>query len=166
MLKKSYSLRDLTRRFLPFFRPYIRKYLGAMLLLVMTSLLGLMPPLIFKQMIDGGIKAGNLRVISLMAGLLFLVSLSTQITRWWMEYIHEWVSARFVADIRDYLFTHILSQSMSFFGNAKLGDILSRLRTDITAVYGVLVNTFLGSLSEVVQIVGVTIILFYMNRPL
>lgn len=166
MQKKPYSLRDITRKFLPFFRPYFKKYAGAMLLLVATSLLGLVPPLIFKQMIDNGIKVGNVRTITLMAFLLFLVALLSQVTRWCMEYIHEWVSARFVADIRDYLFTHILSQSMAFFGSAKLGDILGRLRNDITAVYGVLVNTFLGSLSEVVQVVGVTAILFYLNRPL
>ncbi|HET9365518.1 MAG TPA: ABC transporter transmembrane domain-containing protein, partial [Candidatus Angelobacter sp.] len=106
MQKKPYTLGDITRKFLPFFRPYVKKYVGAILLLIATSLLGLVPPLLFKQMIDNGIKAGNVRIVTLMALLLLLVALLTQITRWCMEYIHEWVSARFVADIRDYLFTH------------------------------------------------------------
>jgi ABC-type multidrug transport system fused ATPase/permease subunit len=166
MVNRQYTIRQIARKFIPFCRPYIGKYLLAIVLLVITSLLSLLPPLIFKLIIDDGIKPHNFLMVNLLAAALLVIAVLSSTARWCMEYVHEWVSARFIAGLREHLFSHILSQAMHFFGSEKIGDILGRLRTDITAVYGVLVNTFLGSLSEVVQIAGITGFLFYLNRPL
>ncbi|MHB1956829.1 MAG: ABC transporter ATP-binding protein, partial [Sulfobacillus sp.] len=163
MPKQAYALPVLIRRFLPFVRPFVLRYTIAIGLLITTSLVGLLPPYFLKILIDQGIKARSLSVINSMAAALLGVILVSGITRWAMEYLHEWVSARFIASLRGHLFEHILGQSMGFFSTAKTGDILGRLKSDIVAVYGILVNVFLGALSEVVQIIAITAILLHMN---
>lgn len=164
--EKHYTLWELIKRLGPFLRPYLMKYMGAVALLTFTSLLSLGPPYVLKVLVDDGIQAGRVSILDAMAAVLVAITILSGITRWLMEYIHEWVSASFIADLRGYLFEHILRQPMSFFASARTGDILGRLRNDITAVYGVLVNTFLGSLSEVVQVIGIIALLFYMNVTL
>ena len=166
MSERRYTIAELIKKLGPFLRPYLKNYLAAVFLLVITSLLSLLPPYLLKVMIDNGIQEGNVSILNIMAISLIGVTTLSGITRWLMEYLHEWVSNWFIADLRGHLFAHVLRQPMSFFSSAKIGDILSRLRTDITAVYGVLVNTFLGSLSEVVQIVGTSIFLLYLNPTL
>lgn len=166
MAERHYTLAELVKRLGPFLRPYLKKYLTAVLLLIITSLLSLLPPYALKVLIDDGIQAGRVSVLNMMAVVLVGISVLSGMTRWLMEYLHEWVSNWFIADLRGHLFGHILRQPMSFFSSARTGDILGRLRTDITSVYGILVNTFLGSLSEVVQIIGITIFLFYLNATL
>lgn len=166
MNEKHYTLRQLVRRLGPFLRPYLPKYIAAIILLTITSLLSLLPPYVLKVLIDNGIHAGNISVLNAMAMALVGIAILSGAARWMMEYLHEWVSARFIADLRGFVLAHIFRQSMSFFSTVKTGDILGRLRTDITAVYGVLVNTFLGSLSEVVQIIGITAVLFHLNATL
>lgn len=154
------------KRFVPFARPYYKKYALAIILLVVTSLLSLLPPFLLKIIIDDAIKNGRVGLLNLIALCMALVIVVSGTSKGVMEYVHEWVSARFIFDLRRHLFNHIQSQSMDFFSSAKIGDILGRLRVDITAVYGVLVNTLLGAVSEAVQIFGITVVLFYLDVKL
>ncbi|MBL8149383.1 MAG: ABC transporter ATP-binding protein [Blastocatellia bacterium] len=166
MPDKTYSHWEIVKRFLPFARAYTGKYILAIFLLIITSLLSLLPPILLKFIIDDAIKNTNLALLNKVALSITMVILLSGMTKSLMEYIHEWVSAHFIFDLRRYLYNHIQSQSMDFFSSVKIGEILGRLRTDITSVYGVLVNTLLGSLSEVVQILGITAILLYLNVKL
>lgn len=166
MPKSENSNLTIIKRFLPFTRPYYKKYGLAILLLITTSLLSLLPPYLLKLIIDDAIKNGQAHMLDLITLAMAGAIIAAGTSRGVMEYIHEWVSARFIFDLRRHLFNHIQSQSMDFFSTTKVGDILGRLRVDITAVYGVLVNTLLGAVSEVVQIVGITFVLFYMDVKL
>lgn len=151
------------KRFVPFTRPYLKKYALAILLLIITSLLSLLPPFLLKIIIDNAIKNGQAHLLDLVTLAMAAAIIAAGTSRGVMEYIHEWVSARFIFDLRRYLFNLIQSQSMDFFSAVKVGDILGRLRVDITAVYGVLVNTLLGAISEAVQIIGIAVLLFYLD---
>ena len=151
------------KRFVPFTRPYFKKYALAILLLIITSLLSLLPPFLLKIIIDDAIKNGQAHLLDLITLAMAAAIIAAGTSRGVMEYIHEWVSARFIFDLRRYLFNLIQSQSMDFFSSVKVGDILGRLRVDITAVYGVLVNTLLGAISEAVQIIGIAVLLFYLD---
>jgi ATP-binding cassette, subfamily B, bacterial len=166
MPKSQSSNLTIIKRFVPFTRPYYKKYALAILLLITTSLLSLVPPYLLKLIIDDAIKNGQAHLLNLitlaMAGAIIVAGTSRGV----MEYIHEWVSARFIFDLRRHLFNHVQSQSMDFFSSVKIGDILGRLRVDITAVYGVLVNTLLGAVSEAIQIIAITAVLFYLDWKL
>jgi len=166
MPKSQNSNLRIIKRFVPFTRPYYKKYALAILLLITTSLLSLLPPYLLKLIIDDAIKNGQAHLLNLITLAMAGAIIAAGTSRGVMEYIHEWVSARFIFDLRRHLFNHVQSQSMDFFSTVKVGDILGRLRVDITAVYGVLVNTLLGAVSEVVQIVGIAFVLFYLDVKL
>ncbi len=166
MPKSQNSNLTIIKRFVPFTRPYYKKYALAILLLITTSLLSLLPPYLLKLIIDDAIKNGQAHLLNLITLAMAGAIIAAGTSRGVMEYIHEWVSARFIFDLRRHLFNHVQSQSMDFFSTVKVGDILGRLRVDITAVYGVLVNTLLGAVSEVVQIVGIAFVLFYLDVKL
>jgi len=163
MSKSENSNLTIIKRFVPFTRPYYKKYALAILLLMVTSLLSLLPPFLLKVIIDDAIKNGQAHLLDLITLAMAAAIIAGGTARGVMEYIHEWVSARFIFDLRRYLFNLIQSQSMDFFAAVKVGDILGRLRVDITAVYGVLANTLLGAISEAVQIIGIAVLLFYLD---
>lgn len=166
MSKPQNSTFAIIKRFLPFARPYFKVYACAILLLVVTSVLSLVPPLLLKVIIDDAIKSGRVSLLNAVALGMALIVVFTGVSKGVMEYLHEWVSARFIFDLRRHFFNHIQRQSMDFFSSVKIGEILGVLRVDITSVYGVLVNTLLGALSEVIQVVGITAVLFYLNVEL
>lgn len=166
MRSKPQSLFSIAKVFYPFFQPYFRKYLAATILLVASVGLSLLPPLLFKVIIDDGIKAANLHSLNLVAIYLIAALLLMGLMRGIMDYIHEWVSAWLIYSIRAHVFAKIQEQSLEFFFSHKVGDMLARLRTDVAAVYSVMVNTFLGAISEIIQIVGIAGFMFYLNYKL
>jgi ABC-type multidrug transport system fused ATPase/permease subunit len=166
MPDKTQSIWTIIKRLLPFARPYLWKYALAIFTLLITSLLFLLPPLLLKIIIDDAIKGGDAALLNKIAIIMIAAILLSGVFRGVTDYIHEWAGSWFITDIRRYLFNHIQRQSMDFFSTVKTGEILGRLRVDVMSVYGVLVNTFLGSLSEAVQIVGIVGILFYLNWKL
>jgi ABC-type bacteriocin/lantibiotic exporter with double-glycine peptidase domain len=143
MSKPQNSNFAIIKRFLPFTRPYFKIYAFAIVLLIVTSLLSLVPTLLLKVIIDDAIKVGQVSLLNAVALGMALIVVFTGVSKGVMEYLHEWVSARFIFDLRRHFFNHIQRQSMDFFSSVKLGEILGVLRVDITSVYGVLVNTLL-----------------------
>lgn len=166
MTSDKYSLSSTIKLFFPFFRPYLRKYVVAIVLLVLTIGLSLVSPLLFKIIIDNGIKLRNIHSLNMLAVALAVVLLLSAGVRGLMDYIHEWVSAWMIYDMRANLFSRIQNQSLEFFLNHKVGDMLTRLRSDIASVYSILVNTFLAGLGEVIQIIGIVICMFWLNYKL
>lgn len=160
---KYYSTTQLIRKVWPFFRVFLAKYSFAIVLLVITGLLSLAPPYLVKVLIDSGVRTGKFGIVSLISALLLLCTIVAGLARGVMDYIHEWVSANFITALRAELFLKVLKQPVSFFSSVKTGDILSRLRSDTTAVYSVLVNTLIGALGELIQILGTVGFLLYLN---
>jgi ATP-binding cassette subfamily B protein len=161
-----YPLGKLARAIWPFFRPFWRKYSAAMGLLIATGLLSLLPPYLIKVLIDNGVRKGRMDVVNAAAIALIGIALVTGLSRGFMDYIHEWVSTHFIMRLRAGLFTRVLRQPIQFFSTYTTGDILGRLRADTTAVYSVLVNTFIGSVGEIIQVFGIAAFLFYLNWKL
>lgn len=166
MTDKTHSIWAIMKRLLPFARPYRWKYALAIVTMLITSLLFLLPPLLLKIVIDDAIKGSDAALLHKVAVGMILAIVLSGIFRGVTDYLHEWAGSWFITDLRRYLFNHIQRLSMDFFSSVKTGEILGRLRVDVMSVYGVLVNTFLGSLSEAVQIVGIVGILFYLNYKL
>lgn len=166
MSKSQKSSFAIIKRFLPFTRPYYKIYGVAILLLIVTTLLSLVPTLLLKFLIDDAISNGRVSLLNAVALGMALIVVFSGLTKGLMEYLHEWVSAHFIFDLRRHFFNHVQSQSMEFFSSVKLGELLGVLRVDIISVYGVLVNTLLGALSEVVQVIGITALLLYLNVEL
>lgn len=157
------GLKEFWRRFFPLFRPYMGKYVLAFALLVISSLLSLLPAMLLKWIFDNGVKAGKPAVIDQVAIGLILVYVTASIAGRLMDYLHEWTGNWFITSLRSTLLAHIESQPMAFFTTTRMGEIVGRLRTDINRVYGVLVNTILNAVSEIVQIAGITCFLFYLD---
>lgn len=160
------SLVSIIKVFLPFARPYFRKYIAAIALLIVTIGLSLLPPLLLKLVIDQGIRARNIHSLNLVVVYLAGILVAMGLLRGLMDYIHEWVSAWVIFAIRAHLFARIQEQSLEFFFSHKVGDMLARLRTDVAAVYGVMLNTLLGGLGEAIQIIGIAGFMFYLNYRL
>lgn len=71
----------------------------------------------------------------------------------------QWV----MVDLREKLYNHIQKLSLSYFDKAKTGDILSRVTSDIDAVQSFVTTAFLGIVVNIVMLVGMIGVMFYLN---
>ena len=63
------------------------------------------------------------------------------------HYCLRWVGARVVVDLRNTLFSHLLKQSLKYFGKSDVGELISRCTYDT----GLIESLIAGSLTDLIQ---------------
>ncbi len=79
-----------------------------------------------------------------------------------MNYIGEWI----ILDLRTALYKHLQFLSLDFYANRRVGELVSRISSDVTQVRSVLTNNITQLLSSVVMLIGSVVIIFYLNPRL
>jgi ATP-binding cassette subfamily B protein len=123
-----------------FVRPYLLQILLSLLSLAILTVLSLLVPRIIQQVIDEGIKSGQIGVLSRSAQLLLALGLLTAVLNGFQRYISEWIGGHIGYDIRNRLYDHIQQLSFSFHDHAQTGQLISRCIEDVRSV-----QQFIGS---------------------
>jgi len=76
------------------------------------------------------------------------------------------IGHRVTADFRIELFSHIQSLSLRFFQGRRVGEILSRMSSDITVIQNALVSIPVAVLRQTIILFGALAIIFYLNWKL
>ena len=147
------------RRLWPFFRRYAGRVIAAGGLLLVSTGLGLLGPVLLKRAIDVNIGHGDLRGLGV-TSLLFLaiqaVLLATSyLQRVWLALVGE----RGAADLKQSLFRHLLDLPMSFFDKNPVGKLISRVESDTEALKMLFTNTSVVLLQSALMLVGMSVIM-------
>jgi ATP-binding cassette subfamily B protein len=108
----------------------------AILLLTLTTLCALSGPWILRYAVDHGLRDGrpNLVVIRACSGVFVtLALLAVAIGRAHMQ-LTGVVGERFVRDLRNAVFSHLLRMSVSYFDRHPRGRLIARMTSDIDAL--------------------------------
>lgn len=121
------------RRLLPFLRPYALQItvLSVLLVLHAGSTLLMVPIARYAAEVFGELTLQGLNLLVL--GTIGAYALKG-LVNWLCNLLMGFVSIRAVADLRQYLFSHVQRQSLDFHDRHKSGDTASRLVTDVNAV--------------------------------
>ena len=107
-----------------------------------------------KRVIDRGFAAGSAGELDKI--LLIMVSLAlAQGIGVYIRFSNiSWVNNRVVNDIRQRVYSHLLTLSPAFFERERVGDVLSRLSNDTQVLEGVVTNAFSWALRNLVMVAG------------
>ena len=151
------------RRVARFLIPYRWRLIYILLTGVAASSFGLVQPYISKLLIDEALLRRNfhaLLMISLMMVGATALSFALNILS---SYQYVGVSAAVLFDMRVALYKHLQSLSPRFWARSKLGDVVSRINSDISEVQRVASDTLLSVLSNVVFLIGSAVIMGSLN---
>ena len=152
---------------LPFIRPYRWQIALAVLFLVLAAAATLVFPVALRQLIDGGLVAGDRSAQAM--GLrghfleLFGVAFALGIFSAVRFYLVSWLGERVTTDLRNAVYSHVLRQSPEFFESTQTGEVLSRLTTDTTLVQTVVGSSLSMGLRNAVMGLGALIMLVWTN---
>jgi len=114
---------------------------GFLAAITVASLVGLVPPLLIRQIIDHSIPNGDSaqlnQLIAVMAAVIVLGALNGVLQSWLSNSISQTV----MFDLRDRLYRHLSSMSLRWFTANRTGETLSRINNDVGAIQGVISNT-------------------------
>ena len=146
------------RGLLPFLRPYRGRIALAGVFLVLAAAATLVFPIALKNLIDGGLVAAEPgeRVMALRGHFiaLFGVGAALGVFSAARFYMVSWLGERVTADVRNAVYSHVVSQSPAFFETTQTGEVLSRLTTDTTLVQSTIGSSLSMGLRNTVMATG------------
>jgi ATP-binding cassette, subfamily B, bacterial len=86
-------------------------------------------------------------------------ALSSYVEKYLTTSVGQWV----MHDLRRVLYSHIQKLSLSYHDQKRTGDLISRVTSDIDAVQNLISNVLLGILVNVLTLVGMVAVMFYLN---
>ena len=150
-------------RILAFLAPYRSRILGVMALTTVLSCLAMAMPLLVRAVVDKVITPRNPAPLFGLGLALVLLPLVTAVLRFVQTTAIAVVGQRFVFDVRNALYAHLLSLSARFFGNNSSGMLVNRLMGDTSTIQQVLTAQTIGIVSDMVCATFAVCATFYLN---
>jgi ATP-binding cassette subfamily B protein len=147
------ALQSALRWLYSFVRPHRLAIAGLLGLSVCASLLVLVQPWLTKLLIDDGLLARNFAMLVLIAGLMIIAGLLGTALSGINRYLHTRLSGRILFALRDDLYRHLQTLSPSFYGQRRIGDLMSRLDGDVAEIQRFAVDSLFSAVSSVIGLV-------------
>jgi ATP-binding cassette, subfamily B, bacterial len=154
------------RRALRFIVPYWPRLVFVLLAGVAATGFSLLQPYISKLLIDDALLKHNMRMLLIVSGLMFGVTVLGFVLNILSSYQYVRVSASVLFDMRLALYQHLQTLSPRFWASRKLGDVVSRINNDIAEVQRVSADSLLSVLSNVVFLIGSAAIMITLSPRL
>ncbi len=125
-------------------RPHRASIAGVLGFTVLGVLLGLVPPLLMRAIIDTAIAGHNLHLLWWLAAGLLGFPAAAAVNSVAQNYLNQVVAQALIHDLRTAMYEHGQKLGVSFYTKTPGGEIHSRLVNDLNAVQMVLRRTLTG----------------------
>ncbi len=140
-------------RIMRFAGPY-RRMLGVFLgVIVVDALIGVWNPLIYREIIDGGIVRHDSRLIVELGLLLAVLALADASLSLAQRYISSRVGEGLIYDMREKVFGHVQEMPLAFFSRTQTGALISRLNNDVLGAQQAFTDTLSSIVSNLITVV-------------
>ena len=143
--------RRIVQRVWTFARPYRRMILGFLATIVVGSFIGILPPLVFRRLINVIPKHdfGAIDTLAVVAvGLALADAGLSVVQRLWSSRIGEGL----IFDLRTALFDHVQRMPLAFFTRTQTGALVSRMNNDVVGAQQALTGTLGTVVSNVMDV--------------
>ena len=153
-------------QFARFLIPYWFFGFVVLICLVFLTVSSLAPPYVTKLIIDEILPSKRHSVLGFAIGILLAIILVNSILRVVSDYLYTWAGSRIVRDIRIELYRHLIDLPLTFHNRQNAGDLIFRLNNDVGVVQSVLTSSVLGLLHHALTLIGIVIMLCWLNTEL
>jgi ATP-binding cassette subfamily B protein len=146
--------RQLLRRVLRYARPYWAFVTLVLVTMVAISLLELIPPLLYRDLIDNVLPSRDFARLNLLAlgmiGLPLLSGLIGVAQRYFSARVGEGI----IFDLRQTMYDHLQQMSLRFFTHTKSGEIVSRFNNDVVGAQSAVTGTLPDIVTNVITLIS------------
>ena len=145
------------KRVWQFATPYKWPIIGLLVSIFVAALLALVPPLLFRLIVDKAIPQADKNRIVTLTIILVVAALADAV----LQIVQRWYSARIgeglIYDLRVALFDKVQHMPIAFFTRTQTGALISRLNNDVVGAQQAVTGT-LGSVVSNVLVLVTTLI--------
>ena len=136
--------------FFPMLSPYKARLWALLGLTVLLSVLAMLPPLIMRAIVDRVITPGNRTPLFMLGLAMLMLPMVNALCSYLQTIGITYVGQKFVFDMRQALYRHLLRLSMRFFGKTGVGMLVNRLMGDTGAVQNLLTAQTISIVSDLI----------------
>ena len=152
--------RNTARRVVPLFRPYKTQVAAVVGLIVLTSTIGIINPLLIQVVFNKALfvpGGPNVKLLVILVAIMAVIPIVNGAIGILQVYETTRVGQLVMRDLRDGLYSHLQTLPLSFFTGTKTGEIQSRLANDVGGVQTVVSTTASSILANVVTFVSTVV---------
>jgi len=123
-------------------------------LVILDAAVGVVNPLIFREIINNGILNSNALLVIELAILAGCISIVDSLLTFVQRFLASCIGQDMLLDMRVRVFSHIQQMSLAFFTRTRTGALVSRLNTDVSGIS----SAFTDILSSVVSNIVTTVL--------
>lgn len=151
------------RRLAAYAAPYRYRLAGAVFFMLASSGLNILPPWLFKSVVDDVLISRNLFALNLICVSVILIFVLKAMTLYGREYLMNDVGQRVVMDIRIVLYDHMQRMSLRTLHASRVGELMSRITGDVATLQNLVTNTFVELVFNAVTFVGMFLFILFIN---
>jgi ATP-binding cassette, subfamily B, bacterial len=159
-------------------RPYWKLVVLALVAMMMESAADLLEPWPLKVILDYVIgpkkpptwlagwivdDGSRLTLLNIAIGAVIGIALVGAVSSYTERYLSTTIGKRVGFDLRHALYHHVQRLSLSFYEHRQTGDMVVRLTADIDAVEDFITTAVLGIVLDLVTLVGMLVVMFYLD---
>jgi ATP-binding cassette subfamily B protein len=152
-VKGKHLERDLLRRVFKMTRPYKGALIGFLVSVVAAAVIGVIPALLFRSLIDTAVPDKNTTLVLVLAAGAVGVALASAA----LSLVQRWYSARvgegLIYDMRVALFDHVQRLPISFFSRTQTGSLTSRMNNDVIGAQQAVTSTIGTVVQNIITLV-------------
>src|SRR5437868_12507960 len=153
------------RRVAQSFSTYKLQVVLVLIAILLTTVLGLVNPLLIQRIFDDAIRKRNLNLLIIYVLIMFITPIVTGIIGVGQTYLNNIIGQQVMRDFRNKLYAHLQSLSLRFFTATRIGEIQSRLSNDVGGVQDFVTYTATSMVTNIAMAVS-TVIAMTVISPL
>ena len=144
-------------RIFGFLAPYWPRLVLILGTVAAAAFIGLVPPLLVRGIIDSAIEGADRPLLLWLSAGLFAAAVALGLVGVLRSYLNTVVSQRIMYDLKLRMFRRLQSLSLRFYTEARTGELMSRLTSDIAGIDTIISGT-LVTISQNVLILTTTLV--------
>jgi len=144
----------LIKRVLAYARPYRTHIIFLMITMVVSTSIGLLNPLILRDLLDNAIPNMDVGRLNLLALGLVTIPIVNSAIGIFARRLNSLIGEGVIHNLRVSIYAHLQRMSLRFFTNTKTGELMSRLNNDVVDAQNVISNTIVDMITNLIQVIA------------
>ena len=154
------------RMLLAYTRKYRLKIFLAVIFMLLSSGLNVIPPYLFKSVVDDVLISKNIFMLNIMCGAVIAIFGAKAVTMYLQRYLMNEAGQGVVMDIRNALYNHMMRMKLGTIYASRTGEFMSRITGDASTLQNIVTTTFIDLLFNLLTFIGMFGFIIYINWKL
>ncbi len=146
--------RALLRRVAAYARPYWGQAALMVGLIIVTSLLELVPPLLYRDLLDNALPNRDATRLNLLALGVISIPILVGLIGVAQRYFGASIGEGIIYDLRRALYSHMQRMSLRFFTHTRTGEMMSRMNNDVIGAQRAVTGTLVNIITNLIALVS------------